>query len=54
MTFNASCFRKVSAQVRLGVADPVAQRRAVEFEPLACVDLGLTIKRQMVAVLRHQ
>jgi hypothetical protein len=36
------------------LADPVAQRRAVEFDPLAGVDLGLAIQRQAVAVLRHQ
>ena len=36
------------------LADPIAQRRAIEFEPLPRIDLALTIQRQMVAVFRHQ
>ena len=36
------------------LADPIAQRRAIEFEPLASIDLALTIQRKVVAVLRHQ
>ena len=36
------------------LSDPIGQRRAVEFEPLAGVNLALAIERQMVAVLRHQ
>ena len=36
------------------LSDPVAQRRAVEVEPLAGIDLILAIERQMIAVLRHQ
>ena len=36
------------------LANPVGQRRAVEFDAVAGVDLGLTIEREVIAVLRHQ
>jgi hypothetical protein len=36
------------------LADPIAQRRAVEVQSFPGIDLGLAIQRQVVAVLRHQ
>ena len=42
------------AQVPGGVAHPIGERRAVEGEPLAGVDLGLAIKRQMIGILGDQ
>ena len=41
-------------QERRRAPDPVRQRRAVEIEPVASVDLALTIQGQVVAVLGHQ
>jgi hypothetical protein len=36
------------------LSNPIAQCRAIEFEPLSCIDLALSIERQMVAIFRHQ
>ena len=36
------------------LSNPIAQRRAIEFEPLSRIDLALSIQRQMVAIFRHQ
>jgi hypothetical protein len=36
------------------LADPVAQGRAVEIEPVASVDLALPIQGQMIGIFRHQ
>jgi hypothetical protein len=35
------------------LADPVGQRRAVECDALASIDLGLAVKRKMIGVLGH-
>ena len=42
------------AQVPGGMADPVGQRRAIEIDALAGVDLGLAIQRQMVGIFGDQ
>ena len=42
------------AQVPGGMADPVGQRRAIEIDALAGVDLGLPVERQMVGIFGHQ
>jgi len=39
-------------QVETGAPDPVAERAAVQIDPLPLEDLGLTIKRQVVAEFR--
>ena len=36
------------------LSNPVAQCRAIEFEPLAGIHLALAIERQMIAIFRHQ
>ena len=36
------------------LSNPIAQCRAIEFEPLSRIDLALAIQRQMVAIFRHQ
>ena len=36
------------------LADPVGQRRAIEFDAFAGIDAGLAVQRCMVAELRHQ
>ena len=38
------------AQVPCGMADPVGQRRPVQIDALAGVNLGLAIQRQMVGI----
>jgi hypothetical protein len=42
------------AQVPGGMADPVRQRRAIQVDALAAVNLGLAIQRQMVGIFGHQ
>lgn len=37
-----------------GAPDPVGQRRAIERDALARIDLGLTIQRQMIGIFRDQ
>lgn len=39
-------------QVEAGAADPVAERAAVEVDPLPLEDPGLTVEAQVVAELR--
>ena len=41
-------------QVPGGAADPVGQRRAIEIDALAGVDLGLPIQRQVIGIFGHQ
>ena len=41
-------------QQRRRLADPAGQRRAVEFDALAGEDAGLTVERQVIAILRDQ
>ena len=42
------------AQVPGGMADPVGQRRAIEIDALAGVDLGLPVERQMIGIFGDQ
>ena len=35
-------------------ADPVGERRAIEFDPLAGIDLSLAIQGQMIGIFGHQ
>ena len=41
-------------QMAGGAADPVGQRRAIEIDALAGVDLGLAIERQVVGIFGDQ
>jgi len=41
-------------QVPRGMADPVCQRRTIQIDALAGVDLGLPVQRQVVGIFRHQ
>ena len=36
------------------LSDPVGERRAVEIDPVACVDLALAVQRQVIDVFRDQ
>ena len=40
-------------QVETGAADPVAERAAIQIDPLSLEDLGLAVKRKVVAELGH-
>lgn len=44
----SACYSKVEA----GAPDPVAERAAIEMQPLPLEDPGLTVKRKVVAELR--
>jgi hypothetical protein len=41
-------------QVPGGMADLVGQRRSIQIDPLAGVNLGLAIQRQMVGIFGHR
>ena len=55
---NGECVGQEDAHDRIEqpgrLSNPIAQCRAVEFEPLAGIDLALSIERKMVAIFRHQ
>ena len=42
------------AQVPGGMADPVCQRRAIQIDALAGINLGLAVERQVVGIFGHQ
>ena len=42
------------AQVPGGMSDPVRQRRTIEIDALAGVNLGLPVQRQMIGIFGHQ
>jgi hypothetical protein len=42
------------AQMEGGMPHPVRQRRPVESDALAGIDLGLPVERQMIGIFRHQ
>jgi len=42
------------AQVPGGMADPICQRRAIQIDALAGINLGLAVERQVVGIFGHQ
>ena len=42
------------AQVEGGMLNPVRQRRSIESDALAGIDLGLPVERQMIGIFGHQ
>ncbi|OIQ65658.1 hypothetical protein GALL_527800 [mine drainage metagenome] len=42
------------AQMEGGMPDPVCERRPIEMDALASIDLGLPIERQMIGIFGHQ